>query len=269
MPTPVYRDVLTEESQARLARLVQDLPHPVALAGGHAVRYIVREGWKDRFGQSYFGSRDIDVCYYVDPEWSEEEFRSSAAGQAPERIQEIGYQPMGVFRFGLWVDADGNVLDEEPGPPKMRGVDYDLLNLDPMVTHIHPAADEVLGYKPIDEPLLAHAFTEEHLRTTVEELGEDVYVPTAPLLAATKLKSLPDRNKRDKAVKDLCDLSVLADFGDASSPEIRRTIHDLLPDASASVNTALDHESLETALDHLDLAGADFRAVVGPLAAPP
>lgn len=205
MPTPVYRDVLTEESGARLARLVQDLPHPVALAGGHAVRYIVRKGWKDRFGQSYFGSRDIDVCYYVDPEWSEEEFRSSAAGQAPERIREIGYQPMGVFRFGLWVDTGGNVLDEEPGPPKMRGVDYDLLNLDPMVTHIHPAADEVLGYKPIDEPLLAHAFTEEHLRTTVEELGKTSTSPPPrcsprPSSRASRIATSGTRPSRTSAI---------------------------------------------------------------------
>ncbi len=269
MPTPVYRDILTEESRDRLVQLVQDLPHPVALAGGHAVRYIVQANWMDRFGEGYFGSRDIDVCYYVDPEWTTDEFRNSAAGRAPQRISEIGYKPMGLFRFGLWVDADGNVLDEEPESPSMLGVDYDILCIDPMVTHVHQDAKEVLGYNPIDEPLLAHTFTDETLRTTVDEFGPDVYVPTAPLLSTTKLNSLPDRDKLDKAVKDLCDIYVLAAHGGASNRAIRTTVHQLLPTAPELVRGALNHESLPTALDHLDLVEADFNAVVGPLELPP
>lgn len=269
MPTPVYADVLTRESAARLAALVRDLPQPVALAGGHAVRHVVRDLWERRFGEEYFGSRDIDVCYLVEPHWTEAEFRASAAGQAPLRIREIGYKPMGVFRFGLWVDNDGKALDREPGPPKMLAIDYHVLAIDPMVTHVHPLSKKVLGFHPIDEPLLGRAFHESGLRTAVDGLGPSVYVPTTSLLSATKLKSLPDRDKEDKAIKDLCDLYALTAFGGSHLAEVRRVVHRVLPDARGLVDAALRHDSLPRAVEHLAITLADYRAAVGPLALPP
>lgn len=269
MPEPVYDDILTRESERRLTDLVRDVPHPVAIAGGHAVRYTVEEAWRDRFGEAYFGSRDIDIVYQVDPDWSRDQFEDSAAGRAPARIREIGFLPMASFRFGLYLDPDGDVLQEEPGQGSQLGLDYHVLYLDPMVTHVHPEAKQVLGFHPIDDALLAHAFTDAKLRTTRASLGEDVYLPTAPLLTATKLKSLPDRDKGDKEIKDLCDLYVLTDFGGASTDEIREVIHRLLPDAAGLVQTALRHDRLEDALEHLDLDQNEFEAVIGPLALRP
>lgn len=269
MPKPVYDDVLTQESEARLTRLVDDLPQPVALAGGHAVRYAVTERWTRRFGEDYFGSRDIDVCYLVDPDWSEEQLRKSAAGQAPDRIKELGYKPMGSYRFGLWVDNEGNVLDREPDPPKMLGVDYHVLAIDAMVTERHPLDKEVLGFTPIDEPLLKHVFQDPAYRTTLDELGPSVHLPTAPVLVATKLKSLPDRGAPDKAVKDLCDLYALTAFGGASTTDIRTVTHEVLAGVPQLVDGAIQHDHLEDALDHLDLSAEDYRAAVGPIALPP
>lgn len=82
MPNPVYDDLLTVESGRRLAAIVQKLPEPVALCGGHAVRYRVRDEWKRQFNQEYFGSRDIDVAYHVRPDWTDEQLEESALGQA-------------------------------------------------------------------------------------------------------------------------------------------------------------------------------------------
>ena len=53
MPNPVYVDLLTQESEKRLAALVRDIPHPVTLAGGHAVRLRVQERWFERHQQGY------------------------------------------------------------------------------------------------------------------------------------------------------------------------------------------------------------------------
>lgn len=49
MPTPVYADVLTRESAARLSALVRGLPHPVALT---PVPEHGREALTDRFAAS-------------------------------------------------------------------------------------------------------------------------------------------------------------------------------------------------------------------------
>lgn len=269
MPTPIYSDVLTKASADRLARLVRDLPHPVAIAGGHAVRLRVEDAWRNAFGQEYFGSRDIDLVYLVEPDWTAAEFRASAAGTAPQRIRELGYLPMGSFRFGLTLDKDGKPIKNEPGPPAIRGLDYDTLYLDPIVTHKREDAKDVLGFNPVDEPLLAPVFRDGSLRTLLPRLGENVFLPIAPMLIVTKLKSLPDRTKDDKAIKDLCDLYALSVFGGATMDEIRRVVHTYLPNAARLANEAAKNEHCAEAANFLDVQKADIVARIAPLALPP
>lgn len=268
MPTPVYSDVLTRESQLRLAALVRDLPHPVALAGGHAVRLRVQDAWRAAFRKDYFGSRDIDVVYFVDPRWSEREFAESAAGRAPGRIKALGFRPAGVFRFSQWLDNEGRVLEQALPAPLQLGTDYHELSIDPIVTHAHPASKKVLGYHPIDEPLFGRVFEGPELRAEVRELGSNVFLPIAHVLVATKLKSLPDRTKDDKAVKDLCDLYALAAYGGEALRPMRKGLHEILPEARQSVADALGHPLLPEAVRYLEVSEANFRAVIGALEAP-
>lgn len=268
-PTPVYDDALTRESAKRLDHLVRGLPHPIALAGGHAVRYRVIDAWKRRFNQEYFGSRDIDVIYYVDPAWTRDQLAESAFGQAPSRLKVAGYKPHATFNFSAIVDNQGHSLDTEPKWPKMLGVDFHLLFVDPMVTHAHDLAKDVVGFVPIDEPILGEVFRDQTKRDELKPLGPNVYLPTADLLVAAKLKSLPDRTKDDKQVKDLCDLYALAAFGGATTRGIAETVHRLIPGAGALVNGATNHEKLGEAARHLDVQVNDFRAVIGPLAVKP
>lgn len=269
MPDPVYSDLLTRESEKRLAALVHDLPHPVALAGGHAVRLRVQEKWRERHQQAYFGSRDIDIAYLVDAAWTEEELRASVAGRARSRIESIGYRASGAYSFSLHLDEQGNEMKELPRLGRIPGVDYHVLKIDAMVTNAHPKQREVLGFNPIDEPLLAAVFHDASLRSTLPQFGPGVYLPTSPVLVGTKLKSLPERTQDDKAVKDLCDLYALAVFGGASQRMIRAHIHRALPNVRELVAAALSDSFLEQASRHLDVAVRDFRAVIGPLALPP
>lgn len=266
MPNPVYLDVLTKESEARLAHLVRDLPHPVSLAGGHAVRLRVEAGWRAAFGSGYFGSRDIDLAYFVDPAWSLDELKASAAGQAPDRIVATGFRRAGSFRFSIFLDDEGRELAAEPPPPKMRDVDYHELSLDPMVTNFHDELPKLWRFKPIDEPILARVFHEPDLRDLLPAMGPNVYLPKAPVLVATKLKSLPERTKDDKAVKDLCDLYALTRYGGTTVAETRRVVHRVLPEAAARVADALGSPFLAEAAGHLDLDERAYRAVVAPLA---
>lgn len=268
MPSPVYTDLLTRESEKRLAALVRDLVHPVALAGGHAVRLRVQDGWRARFGEAYFGSRDIDLAYLVDPAWSEQQLRDSVAGRARAHIESIGYKASGAYSFSLYLDPDGNELRTEPKLGAIVDLDYHVLKIDAMVTNKHELQHKVLGFNPIDEPLLAAVFMDPTLRSTLPAFGPDVYLPTAPVLIGTKLKSLPERTQDDKAVKDLCDLYALATFGGAKRIEIRRHIHKALPNVGDLVDKALADTFLDQAARHLDIDRRDFEAVIGPLALP-
>ncbi|MBI4392657.1 MAG: nucleotidyl transferase AbiEii/AbiGii toxin family protein [Euryarchaeota archaeon] len=267
-PTPVYDNLLTRESERRLSALVNDLPTPVALAGGHAVRLRVRDGWQNAFGQEYFGSRDIDLAYFVDPLWSSDVFSKSAAAKAPHRLRELGFEPSGAFRFRLVLDEQGEALGVEP-KVGIEDVHYHLLYVDPMVTARHPLSRKILGFDPIDEPLLATAFTEEDPDPRASGFAPSVCLPSTPLLVATKLHSFPDRTKDDKAVKDLCDLFALAAHGGSDALAMRKAVHRLLPDASTRVRTVLGSQYLTKALGHLDVSLNDYRAVVAPLALAP
>lgn len=269
MPSPVYVDLLTRESEKRLAALVRDLVHPVALAGGHAVRLRVQDGWRKRFGEAYFGSRDIDLAYLVDPVWNEQQLRDSVAGQARARIESIGYKASGAYSFSLYLDPEGNELKSEPKLGAIVDHDYHVLKIDAMVTNKHERQRKVLGFDPIDEPLLAAVFTDSSLRSTLPTFGPDVYLPTAPVLIGTKLKSLPERAQDDKAVKDLCDLYALTTFGGAKRIDIRRHVHQALPNVRDLVSKALTDSFLDQAARHLEIDRRDFEAVIGPLALPP
>jgi hypothetical protein len=268
MPSPVYADLLTRESEKRLADLVRDLVHPVALAGGHAVRLRVQDGWRARFGEAYFGSRDIDLAYLVEPGWSEDELRKSVAGQARARIESLGYHASGAYSFSIYLDAKGNELKSEPRLGAIVDVDYHVLKIDAMVTNRHELQRKVLGFDPIDEPLLADIFRNPALRSTLPAFGPDVYLPTAPVLIGTKLKSLPERTQDDKAVKDLCDLYALIDFGGARRRDIQQHIHAALPNVKELIDKALADSFLDQAARHLDIDRRDFEASIGPLALP-
>lgn len=265
MPDPVYTDVLTQESARSLGGLLHDLPSPVALAGGHAVRLRVADAWRQRFRADYFGSRDIDVCYEVRAAWSEAEFRQSAAALAARRLRELGFEASGAFRFVRYVDDDGRPLAREPASPKQLGTDYHGLFVDPMVSATHPLSKKVLGFTPIDDPVLQTVFDEPRLRNELIQFGPKVYLPATSVLVATKLKSLPNRTRDDKRIKDLCDLFALLRFGGEPLPGIRRVVHTILPTAPGLVDAALRHAEVETSARHLTISAADFRAVVGPL----
>jgi hypothetical protein len=265
MPRPVYSDLETLVSAQRLQGLLRNLPHPVALAGGHAVRWTVGQAWRQRFGEDYFGSRDIDLAYLVESRWTEDEFRASAAGQAPGRIKALGYEPYGMYRFRLLVDAAGREIEDEPRPPAIAGIDYAQLFLDPLMTADHPKSRQVLGWQPLVEPLLAPVFRESKLRRELTELGRNVFLPSPGLLIATKLGHIEDR-AGDKALKDLCDIYALAAYGGADRMTMTQEIHSLLPDAPRRVQLAIGHELLTEACVHLDINEPDYRAVVGPLA---
>ena len=75
------------------------------------------------------------------------------------------------------------------------------------------AFQDVFGFRPPAEPLLAHVFTDDAADplTTVREwdVPADVQIADPALLAAMKIRSIPDRDRDQKRVKDVADLHAL------------------------------------------------------------
>ena len=266
-PNPPYEDLLTRESSKRLAAILRDLPEPVALGGGHGVRYRVGAAWRNRFGQDYFGSQDIDVVYQVGADWTEAQIRASAIANLKPVLGDLGYRPAAMNRFQAILDRNGKRLDQEPRPPAMLNEDFYYLYVDPIMTSPNPRVRDLIGYPPIVEPVLGRAFTDPRERDVLTDLGPNVYLPSTPLLIAAKLRSLPLRGEGShKAIKDICDLFALTQFGGVPLDSVRERVHQVEPRTPELVNEAVRHPQLDDAVRHLDTDATAFRAVVGSLA---
>ena len=96
--------------------------------------------------------------------------------------------------------------------------------VDLIIDHIPKDFKEVIRLNPIDEPLLRYVFEDKKYRSTKETLHKKLLLPSVSLMIAMKLKSLPNRDKNHKRVKDICDLFALMWY---SSEKISKIKEDL------------------------------------------
>ncbi len=93
-----------------------------------------------------------------------------------------------------------------------------------------------------------------YLQTVVEALQEPICMPKPELLVATKLLSIGERDKRDKKVKDICDLFSLLWYGGETPAGIRLKVRQFLPDEAIkkgfSSITAEDFYNASIPLQH-------------------
>lgn len=72
---------------------------------------------------------------------------------------------------------------------------------------------EVFGFRPPAEPLLRHVFADDAAQPLTQFRSWDVpdalRVVDPDLLAAMKIRSIPDRDRGQKRVKDVADLHAL------------------------------------------------------------
>jgi hypothetical protein len=79
------------------------------------------------------------------------------------------------------------------------------LYIDPVVDYIHPKIKELLGFVPIDEPLLSLVF-QDKMYTITTIFKKTVLLPKPHVLLAMKLNSAPNRDKENKRIKDIADI---------------------------------------------------------------
>jgi len=195
----------TETAIEALGVLTNSLPEPFVVLGGWAVYLTASESYKREHGTPYLGSRDVDVGFHIDPTISVNALRHSTFSKAIEVVRSAGYYPMGSSRYCKFIrKGTGEILTEEEAR-RVRIFDLFYLYLDMMVDHIHPKHYEVFDIKVLDEPILARIFDEGN-GVTVNVSGNEVVIPPPHLLLASKLISIPKRQKDDKILKDACDI---------------------------------------------------------------
>ena len=208
-----YVPRITEISENELESIFGVVEPPVCLLGGWAVHFHVNEGFRREHGRDYIGSRDIDLGIHVDPRWKVEDFENSPVEATLASVEKLGYTKS---RFGFVQNfhrETGDRISEE------KATDRPLHEVFKVYVDVIPDTDELsnfrerYGFKPPAEPLLNPVFEEEVSVPLTEytplDIPAEVTLVPPELLAAMKIRSLPDRDKNHKRVKDVADLHAL------------------------------------------------------------
>lgn len=206
-------DEITSISEQELRPLCQTVKPPACLLGGWAVHMHVNNRFREAYGREYIGSRDVDLGFHVDPDWGHDELEAAPVGRSVERVQEAGYAPLS-FRFVRHFNREtGETLTAEEAtllPPHQV---FDLyLDVIPDTDDLDTFS-EVFGFRPAAEPLLRHVFADDAAQPLTQfrswDMPAELRVVDPDLLAAMKVRSIADRDRGQKRVKDVAGLHAL------------------------------------------------------------
>ena len=95
----LYEDYETEISHDTLSKVVSALPAPVCLLGGWAVYYTVNANYSASTGNSYHGSKDIDLGFHLEDDATDKLLRESALARSIKSLRGMGFRSMSVRMF--------------------------------------------------------------------------------------------------------------------------------------------------------------------------
>ena len=173
------------------------------MLGGWAVYLTVNKDYQEEYGQNYHGSKDIDLGFHIDRSWNINQLKSSPFTKSVTNLEKEGFIPISQ-RYVKHFKEDGTELSEQASKKVSHAFMFDLF-VDPIVDNMHDDIKEVVGFTPIDEPLLSQVFLNK--KCTILKLSDvEVVVPNPEVLLATKINSVNKRTKNHKRIKDIADI---------------------------------------------------------------
>jgi len=218
-------------SEKQLEKIFKQLKEPTCLLGGWATYHIVNKNFEKANGRKYIGSRDIDIGFHIDKHWNEERLRESGFITAIKTIENMGFRSIS-FRLvkDFVLDTRKELTPEESA--KLPLYQIFQLYIDPVVDNIHPKIKNLLGFVPIDEPLLSLVF-QDKMYTITTLFEKTVLLPKPHVLLAMKLNSAPNRDKENKRIKDIADIYALLWYSDIALPQLKNQLFSVYPKEKA------------------------------------
>lgn len=87
----MYQENEIEISRSTLSAVISSVREPVCLLGGWAVFLTVNHNFSNQQGSNYIGSRDIDLGFHIDKNWSDSELQNSAFASSIKILKSTGY----------------------------------------------------------------------------------------------------------------------------------------------------------------------------------
>jgi len=205
----LYSKIETELSYKYLKQIASVLKQPICILGGWAVYLTVNENFQKDQGRDYLGSRDIDLGFHINKKSDKEQLKNTTIAHSLSSMKKEGFKPLG-FRLYKEINYE---TGKELTPEEIQTTpthNIFTMYIDPIVDEIHPSFRDVFGFSPVDEPLLTPVFTEKRYRKELKEFNTLLWIPTPEILLATKVKSVLNRTKDEKLIKDMCDIYALS-----------------------------------------------------------
>jgi len=253
----LYQPYEVEISEHYLQTVISKLEGPVCLLGGWTVYITVGENFKREQGRDYLGSRDIDLGFHIEKDWSRDKLKNSGLAVAVRKLKETGFEPMS-FRLVKHFRTD--TKQELPREDAEKTPSYEIFDLfvDPVVDVIHPEAREILGFTPLDEPLLEHVFVKRAHRVLGLH-GRPVLLPLPHVLLAIKLRSVRQRDRQHKRIKDMADIYALSWYSDERLEAVKTVLSTVLP--LQEIKTVVDSFSREDLSTVSNVTGIEISQV--------
>lgn len=253
----LYQPTETKTSQEQLQTIFKQLKGEACLLGGWAVYYLVNNNFEKATGRNYIGSRDIDLGFHINKEWNKEQLRNSEFATTIKTIEEMGFKSVS-FRLvkDFNIDNGKELTPEESAKLPMYQIFQ--LYIDPIVDYIHPEIKALLGFVPIDEPLLSQVFQEKMYNTQLL-FGKRVIIPEPHVLLAMKINSAPRRDKENKLIKDIADIYALLWYSDIKLSQLREQLFSIIP--SEQVRKAIQNFSKDEIAGVASILGIDTKEI--------
>jgi len=258
----MYEDFETKTSFNYLKDVIKALDEPICILGGWAVFFLVNDNFKETKGRPYLGSRDIDLGFHIKKDISIKELKNSVLNKAIKVIEKkLKFEPHGTSRYFKQINI-------ETGKEVQKGKIIPLYDkfdmyIDPIVDNIPKNFNKIFKFKPIDEPLLNHAFENPNNKEELKEFNKKLWLPKPELLIATKINSLKNRDKEHKKIKDICDIFALLWYSNEKIGNLMLRVPKFLlqKEIRKSLSTIKD-EDLKKASEQLDHTTDEIRRVI-------
>lgn len=178
----LYEPNEIKTSEKQLMKIFQQLPSTICLLGGWAAYHIVNKNFEKAHGRKYIGSRDIDLGFHINKEWTEKQLARSKFARAIRILENMNFR---CISFRLVKDFDLDTGRELTPEESTRLPLYQIFQLyvDPIVDNIHPKIKDLLGFVPIDEPLLSLVFNNKMYIKTTPFWKDDSYAQTSRIIS--------------------------------------------------------------------------------------
>ena len=217
----MYEDFEVKTSYKYLQEVIKVLNEPICMLGGWAVFFHVNEKFEIAQGRPYLGSRDIDLGFHLKESISNIELKNSALAHTISILTtKLKFKHLS---FRLFKEIHTETEEEIQEGQFLPAHFIFPVFIDIIVDNIPKNFKEIMGFNPIDEPLLRKAFEKRENQTEVKEFRKKIILPVPELLLAMKINSMPNRDKEHKRVKDICDIFALLWYTGIKSDEARNS----------------------------------------------